>query len=205
MAQVDVYSQDKKKLASAVLGEGWAKSISRNSVFTAALWQMSGRRAGTSAVKERSEVQGSGRKIYRQKGTGQARHGDRQANIFVGGGIAGGPRARDWSYSIPKKQRRRAIQSALIYKLRQEKILVVDNLEFGEIKTKKAKEFFRKWDLKSALLVLDQASENVVKSVRNLPGFKTCSVSSLNVGDVIGFEHLVVTKAALGAIEKQWL
>jgi large subunit ribosomal protein L4 len=204
VASIDIYSQDKKKLSSAKLGDGWDKPVRKGSVYETALWQMAGRRAGTSSTKGRSDVRGSGRKIYRQKGTGNARHADRQANIFVGGGIVFGPKPRDWSYAIPKKERRVAIQSVLIHKLRQDKLRVLDSLDFGEIKTKKAKDFFAKWEVPSALVVLDKPLDSVVKSIHNLPYFRACSVNSLNVADLLLHDFVMITKSALEIIEKQW-
>ena len=150
-------------------------------------------------------MKGSGRKIYRQKGTGNARHGDRQAPIFVGGGVAGGPKPRDWSTSINQKTRRRAVQSALIYKLKNDRLRVLDKLEFKEIKTKQAQALFDKLAINNALLVLDQPNENILKSVRNLPRIGTCSAVSLNVADLLSHEYLVVTEKALGQIEAQWM
>ncbi len=204
MTEIDIYSQDHKKVSKAKLGAAWQAPVNRSSVFETALWQLAGRRRGTSSTKGRSQVKGSGRKIYRQKGTGGARHADRQANIFVGGGIVFGPKPRDWSYALPKKQRRIALQSVLIHKLREDKLRVLESLEFGEIKTKKAKEFFTKWKIESALVVLDQSSDNVIKSMRNLPNIKTCSVQSLNVADLLNHDYTVITKQALEAIEKRW-
>ncbi len=205
MASVDVYSQDKKKLSSVELNAGWDGPVMKTTVFDVALWQQAGRRRGTSSTKCRSDVRGSGRKIYRQKGTGNARHADRQANIFVGGGITFGPKPKDWSFAIPKKQRRAAICSVLIHKLRKDKLRVVDTLDFGEVKTKKAREFFDKWELKNALVVLHEANDSVVKSVRNIPGFKTCAAQSLNVADLLLHDMIILTKPSLEIVEKQWV
>lgn len=205
MPTIDVYNQSHKKVASATLGAGWEAPLRRAAVVEATLWQMQNRRAGTSSTKTRSEVRGSGRKIYRQKGTGRARHGDRQAPIFVGGGIAGGPRPRDWSYALPKKARRKAIQSLLIDKLRRDRIRVLDALDFGEIKTKAASDFFAKAKIPSALVVLDEAKDNVIRSIRNLNDFKTCRADSLNAVDLLRYEYLILTKASLETLEKLWV
>jgi large subunit ribosomal protein L4 len=204
VASIDIYSQDKKKLSSAELSARWDLPVSKGSIYETALWHMAGRRAGTSSTKSRSDVRGSGRKIYRQKGTGNARHADRQANIFVGGGITFGPKPKDWSYTIPKKERRTAIQSVLTHKLRQDKLRVLDSLDFGEIKTKSAKDFFSKWEITSALVVLDKPSDSVVKSMSNLPKFTTCGVNSLNVADLLLYDFVIMTKQALEIIERQW-
>ncbi len=205
MASLDLYSQDKKKLSAVNLGDGWSGPIMKGAVYETALWHLACRRAGTASTKHRSEVKGSGRKIYRQKGTGNARHADRQAPIFVGGGIAGGPKPRDWSYVIPKKERRQAIRSVLIHKLRGERLRVIDKLEFAEIKTKAVKKFFEQWEQKSGLLVLDQADAKIIKSVRNLNGYKVCAASSINVADLLKYDAVFMTQAALNKIEDQWL
>lgn len=205
MTSIDVYDQQLKKVGQVKLGPGWEMRVSKGSVYESALWQANARRAGTASTKGRSEVKGSGRKIYRQKGTGNARHADRQANLFVGGGIAGGPKPRDWDYVLPKKERKRAIQSVLIQKLKDGKLHVIDSLDFGEVKTKKAQEFFDKWKIKSALVLLDTPVESVVKSIRNLPRIHTGAANSVNVGDLLLADHVVMTKAALEAVEKQWV
>lgn len=205
MASIDIFDQKQKKVGSQDLGPGWSAPVRKGSVYETALWQLNGRRAGTASTKQRSEIKGSGRKIYRQKGTGNARHGARSAPIFVGGGIVGGPRPRDWSYPIPKKERGRAIQSILIQKLRDDRLKIVDDIDFGEIKTKKAREFFTKWKLDSALVVLDKRSDNVIKSIRNIPYCKACSAESLNVVDLLKHDFIVLTKAALEKVEKNWV
>lgn len=205
MASLDVYNQQLKKVGQVDLGPGWDARMSKGSVYEAALWQASARRSGTASTKGRSEVKGSGRKIYRQKGTGNARHADRQANLFVGGGIAGGPKPRLWQYALPKRERKRAIQSILIQKLKDGKLHVLDALDFGEVKTQKAKTLFEKWKIESALVLLAKPVENVIKSIRNLPGIHTGSAESVNVGDLLLADHIVMTQDALEAVEKRWL
>lgn len=205
MATIDVFDQQLKKVGQMTLGPGWDTPISRGSVYESALWQSSRRRAGTASTKGRSEVKGSGRKIYRQKGTGNARHHDRQANLFVGGGIAGGPRSRDWSYDLPKKERKRAIQSVLIQKLKDGKLHVIDSLDFGEVKTKKAYDLFKKWKIESALVLLDEPVENAMKSIRNLASIQAGSAANVNVGDLLLADHIVMTKKALEVVEKRWV
>ena len=205
MANLDVVDQQLKKVGTVSLGPGWKAPVCKGSVYETALWQMNGRRRGTNSTKARSDVRGSGRKIYRQKGTGNARHADRQANIFVGGGIALGPKPQDWSYPIPKKERRRAIQSVLIQKLKDDRLRVIDSIDFGEIKTKQAKEFFNKWQIKSALVLLDKPVENVIKSIRNLPSIQVSSADAVNVADLLLADYIVMTKAAFEAIEKRWV
>lgn len=203
MSNIDVYSQEKKKVSAMKLGPAWDAPIAKGAVYNTAVWQMNARRAGTASTKGRSEVRGSKHKIYRQKGTGRARHRDRQAPIFVGGGIVGGPRPRDWSTELPKKERKRALQSLLIYKLKNDRLRVLESLDFGEVKTKKAEQFFAKWNISSGLVVLDKPEASVVKSIKNLPSFKTCSADSLNVGDLLVFDYVILTKPAMEMIEQK--
>lgn len=205
MSELTIYDQNKKKLSARKLVAAWEGPVKRSSIYETALWQLAGRRAGTQSTKGRSEVTGSGRKIYRQKGTGNARHGDRQANIFVGGGIAGGPKPRDWSTRLPQKERQQAVRSLLIHKLKKQQIVVVDQLKFKEIKTKQAQAWLDRWEIKSALVVLEKADGVVLKSLRNIPHIATCSPSSLNVGDLLTYELLVMTQPALEQVEASWM
>ncbi|HCU24037.1 MAG TPA: 50S ribosomal protein L4, partial [Deltaproteobacteria bacterium] len=164
--------------------------------------QLAGRRAGTHATKTRAMVAGSTKKIYRQKGTGNARHGDIKA-LSVGGGRIFGPHPRDYSYTMPKTAKRRALQTVLALKNKEGALRIVENLTWREIKTKQAAEFFKALECKSALLVI--AGENAVieKSVRNLKGFKVIRAEGFNVYDALKYEHLLLTEEALQAVAKR--
>src|SRR5262249_4873961 len=134
--------------------------------------QMANRRAGTHSTKTRGEVAGSTKKIYRQKGTGNARHGNIRAPIFAGGGQTFGPQPRDYSYTMPKTAKRRGLQTALAYKAKEGQLMLVEEPGWKDIKTKHAVDFFKALNATSALLVIGEANEIVEKSVRNLPRFK---------------------------------
>ncbi len=163
--------------------------------------QMAGRRSGTASTKTRSNVRGSTRKIYRQKGTGNARHGDIKAPIFAGGGQAFGPLPRDYSYRMPSSSRRQALKSALALKNKEGLVKIVDNFLFEEIKTKKALEYFQNLGLNQALLVVGDKNENFEKSVRNLTHYKVLRADGLNVYDILRYNYLVITQDALNKIE----
>lgn len=161
------------------------------------------RRQGTSKVKTRHEVSGSTRKIYRQKGTGRARHGDIKAPLFVGGGRAFGPHPRNYECRLPQQIRRGAVRSALVLKQKEGKLVVLEALSFKAPKTKEAAALFKKLGLGSGLVVLEGAAAGVEKSIRNLEKFKACRWEALNLLDVMKYEHLILTRAALEKVAER--
>ncbi|CAN5192968.1 50S ribosomal protein L4 [soil metagenome] len=167
---------------------------------------MANQRKGTQSTKTRSEVTGSTRKIYRQKGTGRARHGGITAPIFVGGGIALGPKPRDYSMSLPQKMRRAALVSALTVKLQDGKVKVVDGFEKVEPKTKVFVEALNKLNLndkkKKILLVLPEKTDTVTRAMRNIEGITYINAQQLNTYEVINTKTLVVMKSAIATLEK---
>ncbi len=165
--------------------------------------QRANRRAGTHSTQTRGMATGSTRKIYRQKGTGNARHGDIKAPIFVGGGETFGPHPRDYSYTMPKSARRRALQTALALKAKAGQMILVEKPEWKEIKTKTALDFFKALNVPSALLVIDSLNEIVEKSVRNLPRFKVIRAEGLNVYDILNYDHLILTPEALLKVQER--
>lgn len=168
----------------------------------AVVLQEANARLGTHRTKTRGEVNRTKAKWYRQKGTGRARHGSRNAPIFVGGGIAHGPRPRDYALHMPRKMRRTALRSALSLKATQEQIVVLDRLELEAPKTKAMLGVLR--NLKAtngALILLPERNEAVEKSARNLPAVKTLPVGYLNVRDLLLYEKVVLPLGALQVIE----
>ncbi|MCC6273165.1 MAG: 50S ribosomal protein L4 [Deltaproteobacteria bacterium] len=201
MSTLALYSQAGKKVRDIEVAEGLlAGPIRKGLLYYMVRNQLANRRAGTHATKTRGMTTGSTKKIYRQKGTGNARHGDIKAPIFVGGGRIFGPHPRDYSYTTPKPAKRRALQTALALKNKEGALRVVENLGWKEIKTKQAAEFFKALDCKSALLVIGGANDTVEKSVRNLQGFKVLRAEGLNVYDILKYDHLVLTEDALKAV-----
>lgn len=158
---------------------------------------LANRRQGTHSTKTRSEVRGGGKRPYRQKGTGRARHGSTRSAQYVGGGIIFGPKPRSYSYTVPKKIRRLAMKSAFSSKLADSKIVVVDALDFDTMKTKNMVEFMKAIKVSdSALVILGGKNENVEKASRNIPTVKTAFVNTINVFDILKYDSFIMTKEA---------
>lgn len=177
--------------------------VKRHVLWEVVKWQLASRRQGTHSTKTRGEVSYSGRKLLPQKGTGNARHGDRGANIFVGGGVAHGPKPRDYYYPLPKKVRRLGLKMALSLKAKENNLLVVDSLDLGEVpKTKKAIEVLKNLGIypQKVLVVLPQKEEVIYKSFRNLPYVRVLPVEGLNVYDILWADKLLMTAQALDKI-----
>ena len=167
------------------------------------IMQLNNRRSGTASTKTRGLVRGSGRKPWRQKGTGRARVGSIRSPLWTGGGTTFGPQPRDYSYRLPKKARREALLSALSLRRQDEKIIVIDKLELAETKTKLMLEVLKNLGVESALIVIHESDERVERSARNLGTVKVLRAEGLNVYDILRYEHLVLTEQALGVIEER--
>lgn len=175
--------------------------VNRGLMHQALVRQLANARLGTHNTKTRSEVRFSTRKIYRQKGTGRARHGSRRAPIFVGGGVAHGPKPRDYTKKMPRQMRRAALRSALSAKAQAGDILVVDEVTMDRIKTKDMVTMMRRLaGERSVLLLMADRDENVELSARNIPGVKTLRATYLNIRDLLGFEKIVMPLAALDVV-----
>jgi len=177
--------------------------VNKHVLWEVVRWQLACRRQGTHSTKTRGEVAYSGRKLYPQKGTGNARHGDRGANIFVGGGVAHGPKPRDYYYPLPKKVRKLALKMAFSSKAKENAIVLVDEIFIGEVpKTKKAVEFLRSKGLedKKVLILTPEKDELIGKSFRNLQNTKVLPVEGLNVYDILWADVLVIIRSALDKI-----
>ncbi len=177
--------------------------VKKHILWEAVKWQLAKRRQGTHSTKTRGELAYSGRKLYSQKGTGNARHGDRGANIFVGGGVAHGPKPRDYYYPLPKKVRKLALKMALSSRAKQNAIILVDSIDLGEVpKTKRALEFLKANGLegRKVLVVIPERDQITEKSFRNLQTAKVLPVEGLNVYDILWADSLVIIKSALDKI-----
>jgi large subunit ribosomal protein L4 len=163
--------------------------------------QLASRRAGTAATKTRGQVRGGGRKPFRQKGTGRARQGTSRSPLMPGGGTIFGPHPRSYAYKTPKKVRKAAVRSALALRREQGKLIVVDDLQLPEIKTKRMIEILSGLGVTGALIVVDGGNPNVELSARNVPGIKVLQAVGLNCYDILRYESLVLTQAALARIE----
>jgi large subunit ribosomal protein L4 len=165
--------------------------------------QLANARQGTHSTKTRGEVIGTTAKWYRQKGTGRARHGSRKAPIFVGGGVVFGPKPRSYRKNMPKKMRRLALRSALSAKATAEQIIVLDDIQFAEPKTKNVVNVLAKLEINGSVVVLlAEKNENVEKSIRNLANVRFLRASYLNIRDLLGHDYLIVPKASVEVIER---
>ncbi len=165
--------------------------------------QLANRRAGTASTKTRAEVRGGGRKPWRQKGTGRARVGSRRSPIWRGGGTVFGPHPRDFSQRIPRKVRRIALKSVLSSKVNHSNIVVLEDLKFGEPKTKLMVKVLDALNVfEKALVVTADGDINVVKSARNIPGIKPVRADFISVYDLLAYDKLVITKDAVAKVEE---
>ncbi len=201
MPTVDIYNLNREKTGEIALPDRVFAAESRPHLYYDVVRaQLLSRRRGTVATKKRSMVSGSTRKVYRQKGTGRARHGDSRAPLYKRGGVVFGPQPRPWDVKVPKKVRRAALASALSDRLRQGCLWVLEDLDIGAVKTKRVVEVLGRFNLSSALLV-DVDNRTLSLSCRNLPKAKYLSARGLNVFDVLKYDHLVLTRRAVEAIE----
>jgi large subunit ribosomal protein L4 len=166
--------------------------------------QLANKRQGTQSTKTRAEVRGGGKKPYRQKGTGRARQGSTRSPQWTKGGVAFGPKPRDYRYTLPKKLRRLAMKSALSTKVADSDIIVLDTLVLEEIKTKRIVGMLNSLNASddTVLVVIKGKDEKVVRSARNIPGVKTSYVNTLNVYDILKYKKFIVTREAVGGIEE---
>lgn len=204
MANYDVYDLKAAKVGEVELAdEVFACEVNTQAIFDAVLRQQSSWRQGTHKVKNRREVSGGGKKPFRQKGTGRARQGSIRAPQHVGGGVALGPKPRDYRYSINKKVKTLAMKSALSSKVLENKIFVIDDLKMDEVKTKTMASFIAKLgEDKKALVVTCDKDTNVYLSTRNIEGAKASFVGMLNVYDLLKYDKLIVAKSAVEKLQE---
>ena len=203
MAKVAVYNMEGKEVDSIELNDSiFGVEINEHLVHMAVLQQLANNRQGTQKAKTRSEVRGGGRKPWRPKGTGHARQGSTRSPQWTGGGVVFAPVPRDYSFKLNKKEKRAALKSALTSRVAENKFVVVDELKFDEIKTKKFAEVLKNLQVEKALVVLNDMDKNVIKSAANIPTVKTAQTNELNVFDVLKYDTVVVTKSAVATIEE---
>ena len=204
MANVSVYNMEGKEVGKLDLSDAiFGVEVNEHLVHMAVLQQLADKRQGTQKAKTRSEVSGGGRKPWRQKGTGHARQGSIRAPQWKGGGVVFAPVPRDYSSKMNKKEKRAALKSALTDKVQNNSIIVVDELKFDEIKTKKFAEVMNNLKAtRKALVVLADNDQNVVLSARNLAEANTTLTNTLNVYDIVNAKTLVLTKDAVAKIEE---
>ena len=203
MANVSVYNMEGKEVGTMELNDAvFGVEVNEHLVHMAVLQQLANNRQGTQKAKTRSEVSGGGRKPWRQKGTGHARQGSTRAPQWTGGGVVFAPVPRDYTVKMNKKEKRAALKSALTSRVQESKLVVVDELKFDEIKTKKMQGVLNALNVKKALIVLKDNDQNVLLSARNIADVRTVLTSTLNVFDILKYDTVVVTKAAVENIEE---
>ena len=203
MANVSVYNIEGKEVGSIELNDAvFGLEVNEHLVHMAVVNQLANNRQGTQSAKTRSEVSGGGRKPWRQKGTGHARQGSTRSPQWTGGGVVFAPKPRDYSFKMNKKEKRIALLSALSSKVADNKIVVLDAFNLDEVKTKKFAEVMSNLKVDKALVVIEGENKNVVLSGRNIPTVKVSATNEINTYDVLKYETLVVTKAAVEKLEE---
>ncbi len=204
MPKVDVYNIEGKKVSDIELNEAiFGIEPNEDIVHSVLVNYLANQRQGTQSTKTRTEVSGGGKKPWRQKGTGRARQGSIRAPHWVGGGVALGPKPRSYKYRVNKKERRLAIRSVLSSKVLENELVVVDAIDFKEIKTKNMVNALTNLKVEGkTLIVLPEKNENVQKSARNIEGVKTSLVNTINVYDLLKYTNLVVTLDTVKKLEE---
>jgi len=202
MSVADVFDIEKKKVAQVELNNAvFGAEVNEAVIYDVVKMQMAARRSGTSSTKTRSDVRGGGKKPWRQKGTGRARAGTSRSPIWRGGGIVFGPHPRDYSFSVPKKIRKKALISVLSMKLKEDKMVILKDFPMEKISTKAFKNVVDLFGFKKALFVLDNKNEVLLKSSRNIRNIKMIRSEGINVYDVLNCEHLVLLEPSVKKIE----
>ncbi|MGD0168219.1 MAG: 50S ribosomal protein L4 [Smithella sp.] len=202
MAVVDVFDIEKKKVSEVDLNDAvFAAEVNEAIIYDVVKMQLASRRSGTASTKTRSDVRGGGKKPWRQKGTGRARSGTSRSPIWRSGGTVFGPHPRDYSYSIPKKVRKKALISALSMKLKENKVVILKDFPMDKISTRVFKSVFDLFSLKKALFVLDDNNEVLLKSSRNIKNVKMVRSEGINVYDILNHEHLILLEPSVKKIE----
>ena len=203
MANVSVYNMEGNEVGTLELNDAvFGVNVNEHLVHLAVVSQLANKRQGTRKAKTRAEVSGGGRKPWKQKGTGHARQGSTRSPQWTGGGVVFAPTPRDYTIKLNKKERKLALKSALTSRVNENKFIVVDELKFDEIKTKKFQNVLNNLKVSKALVVVGDDSTNAVKSARNIPAVKTAFVNTINVYDILKYNTVVATKTAVAAIEE---
>ena len=203
MANVSVYNIEGSEVGTLELNDAiFGVEVNEHLVHMAVVAQLANKRQGTQKAKTRSEVSGGGRKPWRQKGTGHARQGSTRSPQWTGGGVVFAPTPRDYTIRLNKKEKRAALKSALTSRVLENKFIVVDEMNFGEIKTKNFKTAMDNLKVNKALVVIESGNDKAILSARNIPTVKTASVNTINVYDILKYNTVVATKAAVASIEE---
>jgi large subunit ribosomal protein L4 len=202
MSVLDVQNVKGKQISQVELADDvFSVPVKPSVLHEVVTMQLANRRAATAAVKHRSDITGSRKKLYRQKGTGRARRGDIKSPLLRGGGVVFGPDGRNYKYQVPKKVKKLALKMALSSKLNEKELVVLDRFELEDIKTKEFVGLLEGLQLKSALIVTDEKNENLELSSRNVRGVKVLRSEGLNVYDILKYRTLVLLEPAVKNIE----
>lgn len=204
MPKVNVYNMDGQKVGDMILSDDvFGVEVNEAAMHAAVVNILANARQGTQSTKTRAEVRGGGRKPWRQKGIGRARHGSIRSPQWAGGGVALGPKPRSYRYNLPKKVKRLALKSALTSKVIGNDMVVLDELKLEAIKTREMVKVLGKLNVdSSALIVLPAVDEKVIKSSRNISGVKTALVNTINTYDILRYKKFIVTREAIAKIEE---
>lgn len=203
MANVSVFNMEGQEVGQIELSDAvFGAEVNENLVHQAVVQYLANQRQGTQKAKTRAEVRGGGKKPWRQKGTGHARQGSTRAPQWTGGGVVFAPVPRDYSFKMNKKEKRAALKSVLSEKVSENKFIVLDELKFDEIKTKKMQAVLDALKVDNALIIVGEDSENVVLSARNLSTVATIAPTSINVYDILKYSTVIATKSSVAAIEE---
>ncbi len=200
---IDVYNLNAEKTAEIELNESiFAVPVRKEILHQVVVSQQNKKRSGTASVKTRSEVTGSKSKLYRQKGTGRARVGTGLTPTRRGGGVAFGPTPRSYAQRVPKKIKKAAITMALSDKVNSNRLIVVEDFNLAQIKTKDFIQVMKNFEVKKALIVTEDKNENLEKSSKNVPWVKVMRHQGINVYDILNHDHLFLVKPAIDKIEE---
>ena len=203
MANVSVYNIEGKEVGTIDLNDAvFGVEVNEHLLHMAVVNQLANKRQGTQKAKTRSEVSGGGRKPWRQKGTGHARQGSTRSPQWTGGGVVFAPTPRDYSFKLNKKEKRAALKSALTTRVLENKFIVLDEMNFGEIKTKNFQNMLNNLEVPKALVVLEDGNTNAALSARNIANVKTAWTNTINVYDILKYNTVIVTKAVVATIEE---
>ncbi|MCJ7834734.1 50S ribosomal protein L4 [Cuneatibacter sp. NSJ-177] len=203
MAKVSIYNMEGSQIGEMELNDAvFGVAVNEHLVHMAVMQQLANNRQGTQSAKTRSAVSGGGRKPWRQKGTGHARQGSTRAPQWTGGGVVFAPQPRSYSFKLNRKEKQLALKSALTSRVNESKFFVLDELKMDEIKTKNFQNVLNNLKVNKALVVLDENDQNVVLSARNIPDVKTAQTNTINVYDILKYNTVVITKAAVEKIEE---
>jgi large subunit ribosomal protein L4 len=206
MAVVNVINSKAQKVSQIDLVDAiFNIPVNGNILHEVVTMQLASRRSGSASVKHRSDVKGSGRKLFRQKGTGRARRGDIKSPLLRGGGSVFGPDPRSYAYKVPKKVRRLALKMALSSKLKQENLVVLDEFGLDTIKTREFVKVMKALNTKNALIITEKKNETLELSARNVPNIKVLRVEGMNVYDILKYENVVLLESSIKSIEGRLL